>query len=76
MEDGGRLSFWQSLDAVFDGATVFKPGDGYIIVDVNLLPAGTVIFDNDPLGHVSVVGVQPEALRALARRAKIPYKES
>ena len=75
-EDGGRLSFWQSLDAVIDGAAVFKPGDEYIIVDANLLPAGTVIFDNDPPGHVSVIGVQPDVLRALARRAKISSKES
>ncbi len=63
-EDGGRLSFWQSFDAVFDGAAVFKPGDEYIIVDANLLPAGAVMFDSDPPGHVSLIGVQADVLRA------------
>jgi hypothetical protein len=70
-EDRGSLSFWESLDASFRGAAVFLPGDEYIVIDANLLPAGAVIFDNDPPGHVSVIQVPPDLLRALARKGKI-----
>ena len=69
--DRGRLSFWESLDASFEGAAVFLPGDDYIAIDANLLPAGSVVFDNNPLGHVSVIEVELEVLRTLARKGKI-----
>ena len=70
-EDHGRLSFWESLYASFAGAPVFLPGDEYIVIDANLLPAGSVVFDNNPLGHVSVIDVHPEVLRTLAQKGKI-----
>jgi hypothetical protein len=63
--------FGKSLDASFQGTAVFLPGDDCIAIDANLLPAGSVVFDNNPPGHVSVVEVQLEVLRTLARKGKI-----
>ena len=35
----------------------------YFGVDTTKLPRGSVIFGNNPPGHVAVLGVSPEALR-------------
>ena len=71
-KDRGRLSFWESLDASFEGSAVFLPGDDHIAIDANLLPAGSVVFDNNPPGHVSVIEVELQVLRTLARNARSP----
>lgn len=52
-EDHGRLSFWESLDASLAGAAVFLPGDEHMVIDANLLPAGSVVVTHAhvPLGR-------------------------
>ena len=50
---------------------MFLPGDEYIVIDANLLPAGSVVLDNDPPGHVSVIEVELDVLRTLAQKGKI-----
>ncbi len=63
--DRGRLSFFTS--------PAFAPGDRYIVVDTTMLPPGSVIYDNEPVGHVSVVGVSPEGIRrAIVDKGVVP----
>ncbi|MBV9173965.1 MAG: hypothetical protein JOZ81_28210, partial [Chloroflexi bacterium] len=71
-QDEGRLSFWDSLTAVFEGQPVFQPGDDYVTVDASQLPPGSVEYDEDPPGHVSVIDVPPDELKALAQRCRVP----
>lgn len=79
-DDDGMLSFRDSLSNPIDpvnggplgGRPVFGVGDKYISVDANRLPAGSVIRDNVPPGHVSVFGVSPEDLKDLANVGRLP----
>jgi hypothetical protein len=52
---------------------VFDLGREYIGVDPSKLPPGSVILDNDPPGHVNVVGVSVQDIKnALISKGKIP----
>jgi hypothetical protein len=52
---------------------IFAPGDDWVAVDTTKLPSGSVVYDNDPVGHVSVVGVTPEIVAsAVVDRGKLP----
>lgn len=52
---------------------VFPVGGEYSAYDVFRLPAGTVIFDNVPPGHVTVVGATIEQLqKAFLYKGKFP----
>jgi hypothetical protein len=59
--DEGMLSFRDSLSNPWPleagQRPVFSPGDDFIAVDSNKLPIESVIFDNNPPGHVSVDGI-------------------
>ncbi len=73
--DDGALSFRGSLSNPIgsSGRPVFRPGEPYIGVDPSRLPAGSVVVDNIPPGHVSVTGVSVEAfLQALVERGRFP----
>jgi hypothetical protein len=69
--DEGVLSFRDSLSNPITpghpgppgGRPVFRPGEPYIAVDTSQLPAGSVIPDDNPPGHVGVIGVPPEAIK-------------
>ena len=52
LEKGG-LSFFDSIENMMQ-QTPLKKGDKYVQVDPKKLDGLEVIFDNDPLGHVSV----------------------
>ena len=74
------LSFRESLSNPYPLPTgqrpVFRPGDAYFAVDAGLLPEGTVIWDDEPPGHVSVRGLDAEtlqdAIRVTGVRGRLP----
>lgn len=73
----GQLSFRQTLSNPWplpEGSIpVLRPGKPYFAVDVNRLPYGSVILDNMPPGHVSVINVAVETLkRAIVYTGKFP----
>jgi hypothetical protein len=75
--DGGKLSFRDSLSNPWPlqpgQRPVFEPGDSYFALDPSSLPPGTVIPDNNPPGHVSVVEAGSEAIKAaVVERGKLP----
>ncbi len=43
---------------------MFRYGEPYFAVDTNRLPTGTVVFDKQPHGHVSVTGVDCDTIKA------------
>ncbi len=51
------LSFRNSLSNPYppQGRPVFPPGGRYIEVDPSRLPAGSIIYDHNPPGHVTVI---------------------
>ena len=59
--DEGMLSFRDSISNPWPlepgERPVFSPGDDFIAVDSTKLPDGSVVFDNNPPGHVSVNGI-------------------
>ncbi len=61
------LSFRDSLSNPWPLAEgqrpVFRPGEPYFGVNTAKLPAGSVIPEGVPPGHVSVVGVDPGVIR-------------
>jgi hypothetical protein len=61
LSDEGMLSFRDSISNPWPlkpgQRPVFSPGDDFIAVDSTKLPIGSVIFDNNPAGHVSVNGL-------------------
>lgn len=63
LTDATGLSFRDSISSSADGAQVFKPGDKIWAVDTAKLPAGSVVRDGVPAGHVSV-NATPDAIRA------------
>jgi RHS repeat-associated protein len=72
-DDG--LSFRDSLSNPIDAknSPVFKPGDQYIEVDADRLPAGSVVRDGDPPGHVTVRDATPEQINgAIVGKGKLP----
>jgi RHS repeat-associated protein len=76
-QDDGKLSFRDSLSNPWPLSPgqrpVFRPGDRYLAVDATQLPAGSVIYDNVPPGHVSVVNTPHEVIRgAVIGRGKLP----
>ena len=51
----------------------FRPGESYFGIDTSLLPDGSVIYDNNPPGHVSVFDVSPSSLKnAVVVRGTFP----
>ena len=73
-QDEGKLSFRSSLSNPVDSQArpVFREGEPFFAVDINLLPAGSVIFDNAPPGHVSVENVPAPVIKAaVVGRGKI-----
>lgn len=75
------LSFRDSLSNPIDsmtpgplnGRAVFSPGSDYIAIDPSKLPVGTVIPDNIPPGHVSVIGPTVDQLKdAMTGRGSFP----
>jgi len=70
-EDEGRLSTWTSLDPRgLPG--FFKPGDKYFAINTVPLPKDRVIYDNEPLDHVSIVNVDPAILLSVSVPGRIP----
>lgn len=49
---------------------VLAPGKKYMEFDSSEFPPGSVIFDHNPPGHVSVRGLSPEQLMDLVREVK------
>jgi len=75
--DQGKLSFRDSLSNPWPieagQRPVFQPGDSYFAIDPSRLPAGSVIPDSHPQGHVSVADVPPDVIRdAVIERGKLP----
>jgi RHS repeat-associated protein len=73
--DNGELSFRDSLSCPLQPGEppVFQPGDKYFGIDTSKLPPGSVIPDNVPPGHVSVVNLFWEILKdAVVERGKFP----
>ncbi len=74
-EDG--LSFRNSLSNPYplpdNQRPVFEPGKPFFGIDVSGLPPGSVIPDNQPPGHVTVIDVAWEILKSLVvDRGKFP----
>jgi RHS repeat-associated protein len=66
------LSFRDSLSDPLNDSPVFTK-DEYFGVNAGSLPPGSVVFDNNPPGHVTVAGVEPEVLKgAVVVRGKFP----
>jgi hypothetical protein len=72
--DAGRLSFWDSLARRLpDGEPAFPPGVEWFAVDVRRLPAEAVEYDNSLPGHVSVVELSADVVKAaVVRRGRMP----
>ncbi len=76
-KDNNRLSCratlsnpWPRTEGV---RPIFEPGEPYLVIDSDLLPIESVIDDDNPSGHVSVVGMDWEIiLRAVIDRGKTP----
>ena len=51
---------------------VLRPGKPYIEVETDLLPPGTVVFDNNPPGHVGVTATVEEIVDAIVGGNKFP----
>jgi RHS repeat-associated protein len=69
------LSFRDSLSNPYPKGEqpVFRPGGQYIEVDPSKLPSGSVIYDNNPAGHVSVSPVGPGTIRdAIINKGSFP----
>ena len=63
--DNGTLSFRDSLSEPWPpGKNLIFKSSEYFSVDISKLPDGSVIFDNIPPGHVSVVNVAWEIIKA------------
>ena len=69
------LSFRDSLSNPIESKDrpVLRPDKKYFGIDTQKLPAGSVVRDNVPPGHVSVKGVDPQTLKdAVVERGKFP----
>jgi hypothetical protein len=62
LTDPTGVSFRSSVSSSADGQQVFRPGAKIWSIDTGQLPPGSVDFDNDPDGHVSVYAT-PEEIR-------------
>lgn len=52
---------------------MFEPGEPYLVIDADLLPPDSVIYDDEPPGHVSILGVDWEIVyKAVIDRRKMP----
>jgi hypothetical protein len=73
-KDEGRLSCWDSLTRrTEEGGPAFPPGSEWFAVDVGRLPPFAVEYDNDPPGHVSIVDLPPDVVKAaVVMRGRIP----
>ncbi len=76
-QDEGELSFRDSLSNPWPLPEGQRPpleaGKPYFGVDPAQLPDGSVIYDNDPPGHVGVKNVAPEVLKdAIVEKGKFP----
>ena len=71
-EDG--LSFRDSVSNPLGThePAVFKPGSDYISVDSAKLPAGSVVRDNVPEGHVTVRASPQEVKAAIVGKGRFP----
>lgn len=70
-KDKGFLSFRDSLSnpCTCWERPVFRPDEPYMHIDTTKLPTGSVVWDNDPPGHVSVLGVSEETFqKAVVKR--------
>jgi hypothetical protein len=64
-KDEGRLSCWDSLTRqTDDGERVFPPGAEWCAMDIRRLPPSAVEYDNVPPGHVSIVDLPPDVVKA------------
>jgi uncharacterized protein RhaS with RHS repeats len=68
------VSFRDSLSNPADAAAkpVFKPGDQFVGVDSSKLPAGSVVRDGSPPGHVSVTAAPDQIRNAIVERGRFP----
>jgi RHS repeat-associated protein len=67
------LSFRNSLSNPKEGQPVFPPGSRYIEVDPSKLPPGSVIRDDNPPGHVTVLPLPVDVLQgAVVGRGRFP----
>jgi hypothetical protein len=76
-KDEGVLSFRESLSNSYPlppgQLPVFRPGKEYRQFDVSKLPAGSVIYDHHPPGHVGVRGVSvKELIDAIVDKGDFP----
>ncbi len=64
-DNGTGVSFRDSLsNPIGKGLQpVLRPGEKYFAVDTSQLPTGSVIYDNNPIGHVGVFGLDSQAIR-------------
>jgi RHS repeat-associated protein len=64
-DNGTGVSFRDSLsNPVGKGLQpVLRPGEKYFAVDTSQLPPESVVYDNDPIGHVGVFGLEPQVIR-------------
>jgi hypothetical protein len=70
----GAVSFRSSLSNPWPmpkTGPVFAPGEPFSGIDISQLPPWSVEFDNVPPGHVSVRGVSPADLSALAKQTNL-----
>jgi hypothetical protein len=54
LTDPSGVSFRSSVSSSADGQQIFRPGEKIWAVDTDQLPDGSVVFDDNPAGHVSV----------------------
>lgn len=58
---------------MYEGSPAFPPGSEWFSVDVNRLPKGSVVYDNNPPGHVCIMNQPPEVVKAaILTKGKIP----
>jgi len=65
LTDAAGVSFRDSISSDATGAQVFQPGAKIYTVDTSQLPSGSVIFDGNPAGHVSVFASPAEIQSAI-----------
>ena len=65
LTDAAGVSFRDSISSDATGAQVFQPGAKIYTVDTSQLPPGSVIFDGNPAGHVSVFASPAEIQSAI-----------
>lgn len=65
LTDANGVSFRDSISISTDRTQVFRPGDKMFAADTSKLPAGSVVADGNPDGHVSVFASPDEIRQAV-----------